>query len=351
MTRRTLSRRHAIASGALAAVAAGLPLGRAGAQEKRLVVNTYHGLWEEAHRKHLVPAVTKATGVEPVLTPMLAVDVVARITAARSNPPFDAVLNDEGPFLATLEQDLFDTLDKAKLPNLKNIPPKFIDASGKGVYISAQIIGLAYNPEKIKTPPKSWDDLLRPEFKGRVGITGPGSSLGVAWLAETAKLHGGSEANLDPAFEQLKKLLPNVGAVAANPGQLTTLFQQGQIDISFSYLNLVMPLKARGVPIALAKPETGWVLLRNGLQVVKNTKSPDLAHAFINTYLSDEVQTGMASAPYYLAPTNRGVAFTGELAALGRSMDDLEQSVITDWAKINPQRSAMIERFNRETKA
>jgi hypothetical protein len=59
----------------------------------------------------------------------------------------------------------------------------------------------------------------------------------------------------------------------------------------------------------------------------------------------------MSSAPYFLAPTNRTVPFTGELAAIGKSMDDLEKAVITDWPKINPQRSEMIERFNRETKA
>jgi putative spermidine/putrescine transport system substrate-binding protein len=284
------------------------------------------------------------------MTPMLSVDVIARLNAARANPPFDATINDEGPFLANLDTDLFDVIDKAKVPNLKDIPEKFVDPSGRGVYVSAQIVGLCYNPDKIKTPPKSWDDLMRPEYKGRVGITGPGSSLGAAWLAEVAKLHGGSEANLDPAFAQLRKLLPNVGAVANNPATLMTLFQQGQIDISYAYLNLVMPLRARGVAVALAKPESNWVLLRNGLQVIKNSKSPELAHAYINLYLGQEVQQKMASPPYYLAPTNRTVPFTGELAEIGKTMDDLEKAGLTDWVKINPQRSEMIERFNRETK-
>ena len=345
-----ISRRRLLETGALAAAAASLPPGWAAAQEKRFVANTYPGLWEEAHRIHLIPAFKKLTGIDPVMTPMLSVDVMARILASRANPPFDATLNDEGPFLANVGQDLFDVIDKSKVPNLKDIPDKFIDPSGRGVYVSAQIVGLAYNPEKIKTPPTSWDDLMRPEYKGRVGITGPGSSLGAAWLAEVAKLHGGSEANLDPAFEQLRKLLPNVGAVAANPAPLMLLFQQGQIDISFSYLNLVMPLRARGVAVALARPETGFVLLRNGVQVIKHAKSPELAHQFINLYLSKEVQAGMASAPYFLAPTNRTVPFAGELAKIGQTMDDLEKIPLTDWEKINPQRSEMIERFNRETK-
>lgn len=344
------TRRHVL--GALSALgASGAWPWRAEAQERRLVANTYQGLWEEAHRIHLLPAFKKITGIDATLTPMLAVDVIARLAASRGNPPFDVILNDEGPFLATLDQGYFETLDMTKLPNAVDIPEKFIDPSGKGIYVSAQIIGLAYNPQTVKTPPRSWDDLARPEYKGRVGITGLGSSLGVGWLVETAKLHGGSEADLEPAFAQLRKILPNVGAVAANPGQLVTLFQQGQIDISFSYLNLIAPLKARGVSVELVKPETGWVLLRNGVQVVKNTRSPELAHAYVNAYLGREVQAGLAGAPYFLAPTNRQVAFGGELQAIGGSMADLERSTLIDWSKINPQRSALIERFNRETKA
>ncbi len=351
MTDPMFTRRRLLATSAAAAATAALPSGFAAAQEKRLVANTYPGLWEEAHRAHLIPAFKKATGIDPTMQPMLSVDVMARIIAAKANPPFDATLNDEGPFMANVGQDLFDKIDVAKVPNLKDVPERFIDPSGRGVYVSAQVVGLAYNPDKIKTPPKSWDDLMRPEYKGRVGITGPGSSLGAAWLAEVAKLHGGSEANLDPAYEQLRKLLPNVGAVASNPATLMTLFQQGQIDISYSYLNLVGPLKAKGVAIELARPETNFVLLRNGVQVIKNCKSPELAHAFLNVYLSKEVQAGMASAPYFLAPTNRTVPFTGELAAIGKTMADLEKIPLTDWEKINPQRSEMIERFNRETKA
>ncbi|WP_244458953.1 extracellular solute-binding protein [Roseomonas fluvialis] len=346
----TTSRRRVLGalSGVTGSTAWSLP---AAAQERRLVANTYPGLWEEAHRLHLLPAFKRVSGIDATLTPMLAVDVIARLAASRGTPPFDVILNDEGPFLANIDQDFFETLDASKLPNLADIPQKFIDPTMKGVYVSAQIIGLAYNPARVQTPPTSWDDLARPEYRGRVGITGPGSSLAVAWLVETAKLHGGSEANLEPAFAQLRKIMPNVGAVTAHPGQLITLFQQGEIDVSFSYLNLIAPLKARGVPVELVKPETGWVLLRNGVQIVKNTRSPQLAHAYVNAYLGREVQAGLAAAPYYLAPTNTAVPFGGELQTIGQSMADLERSVIIDWAKINPQRSALIERFNRETRA
>ena len=66
------------------------------------------------------------------------------------------------------------------------MPPKFVDPRGLGVFISAQIIGIAYNPEKIKTPPRSWNDLLKPEYKGRVGLSNMAGTLVQAWMVEIA---------------------------------------------------------------------------------------------------------------------------------------------------------------------
>ena len=94
-----------------------------------------------------------------------------------------------------------------------------------------QVVGMTYNPDKVKTPPTSWADMWKPEYKGRVGITNLNSTLGTGFLVEIARMHGGSEANVDAGFKAIEELKPNIAAVAANPGQLATLYQQGQIDI------------------------------------------------------------------------------------------------------------------------
>jgi putative spermidine/putrescine transport system substrate-binding protein len=255
---------------------------------------------------------------------------------------------DEGPYLAALDLGIFSPLPKDKVKNLANLPDRFIDPNGRGAFVSAQIMGIVYNPAIIKTPPTSWFDLWKPEYKGRVGITGLGSSLGAAWMVEIAKLHGGSEKNMEPGFDAVKKLLPNVGAVAPNPGALATLFQQGQIDISFNYLNAILPLAQRGVSIAIAKPDSGWVLVRNSLHIIENSKNPDLAYSYIDTALSNEVQTQMAASPNFLAPTNKTVEFGSELQKIAKNNEELAGLTLIDWKTLNPQRSALIERFSKD---
>jgi putative spermidine/putrescine transport system substrate-binding protein len=343
-----LSRRGVMIGGAGAALAGMLPRIVRAQDHGTLVATTYPGPWEEAHRAFLLPTFMRDTGAKANLTAVLALDAIAKITASRNNPPYDAMICDEGPYLASIDLDVFAPFPADRSKNIKDLPARFIDPHGLGAFVSVQVIGIAYNPDKIKTPPVSWLDLWKPEYKGRVGLTGMGSSLGTAWMVEIAKLHGGGEADMEPAFKAVRELLPNVGAIAPNPGALATLFQQGQIDISFNYVNNIMPLAARGAPIGIAKPDSGWVLVRNSMHIIKNTKNYDLAAEWIDTALGVEVQTGMAGAPNYLAPTNSKVPFGSELLKIATNHDELARMTLIDWAKINPVRGALVDRFNRE---
>jgi putative spermidine/putrescine transport system substrate-binding protein len=346
------SRRLVLKSAAALGVAhlaghAGLALAQG---RKTISATTFPGAWESAHRSILLPAFAKASGASTNLVASLAVDTVSKMVASKANPPFDVVILDEGPYLAALQYDIFEKVSVDKIPNLKDVPSKFIDPRGLGVFVSGQVIGLAYNTEKIKTPPRSWNDLLKPEYKGRVGLAGLGSTLMMAWMVEIARLNGGSEENMEPAFEFVRKLLPNVSAVSASPGALATLFQQDQIDISIHYNNNVGDLQGKGVPVTLAKPDTGYIHIKSTMHIVKNTKNPDLAAAYINAALSPEVQTKMAEDPYFIVPTSTKASFSKGLQAYARDMKAVEAMSSVDWAKLNPRRAEYIDRFNRLVK-
>jgi putative spermidine/putrescine transport system substrate-binding protein len=348
MTRRDLVK--GVAAAGVAGLAAGV--GVTFGQARTISATTYPGAWEEAHRLILLPAFRNATdGAQVNLVASLAVDTVSKIVAAKANPPYDAIILDEGPYLAAMQHGIFEKLPVDKLPNLKDLPKKFIDPHGLGAYCSAQIIGIAYNPEKIKVPPRSWNDLLKPEYKGRVGLAGMGSTLISAWLVDVARVNGGSEENMEPAFQYLRKLLPNVAAVSASPGALATLFQQGQIDLAPHYNNNVGDLQAKGVPIAHARPDSGWLVIRSLMHIVKNSKQVDLAAAYINAALGPEVQQKMGDRPYLLVPTNVKVPFSQALQAYAKDATMLETFPGVDWAKLNPRRAEYIDRFNREVKA
>ena len=343
-----LSRRDVLGAGAMLGVGALMPA-TLSAQGKALVAATFPGTWNEAHREILAPAFTKRTGASVTQSILLGTDQVARLQAAKGGrPPFDVALFDSPQVLDAAKQGLIAEYPAAKSPNYKDLLPEFQDRWGPR--ISMQIIGIGYNPQKIKTPPKSWDVLWDPQYKGRVGLTALNSQLGMAFFAEINRLRGGNEENFDPAFKALREMLPNVGAIGANLGAYATLWQQEQIDIAPYNFNFVQTLKGKDVPVELGIPDSGPVGWHTSLHIVASAAEPELALQYIDTHLDPAVQAAMAKPPYDVIPTNNHAKLEGAITAIAKSHADLAKVRSFDWEKLNPQRGALIERFNREIK-
>jgi len=87
-----VSRRQILAAGA--GLFAMLPF-RAHAQSKTLVVATFPGTWNEAHRNLLAPYFKKRTGASVTQSIQLATEQLAKLEAAKGGrAPFDVAILD-----------------------------------------------------------------------------------------------------------------------------------------------------------------------------------------------------------------------------------------------------------------
>jgi putative spermidine/putrescine transport system substrate-binding protein len=182
--------RRGLLTGAMALGAMHAFPGLTRAQARMLVFATFTGSWEEAHKAVLVPAFRKASGGDMVLDPMLSVDQIAKVKASLSNPPIDVMLHDPGPALVAIDQGLVEPYPVSESKYYGDLIGEAQVPTGPAPFF--QVVGLTYNPDKIKTPPSSWADLWKPEYKGRVGITNLNSTLGAGFLVEIARMRGGS---------------------------------------------------------------------------------------------------------------------------------------------------------------
>ncbi|MBS0639597.1 MAG: ABC transporter substrate-binding protein [Proteobacteria bacterium] len=319
------------------------------AQARPLVYATFTGSWEVATKDVVVPAFRKANdNAQIVLDPMLSMDQIAKVRASAANPSIDVMLHDPGPALVAIGQGLVEPYPVEKSKYYSSLIPAAQEPMGPAGFF--QVVGLTYNPETVKTPPTSWADLWNPAYKGRVGITNMNSTLGTGFMVEIAKMHGGSEKDIEPAFKQIAALKPNLAAVAANPGALASLYQQGQIDISPGNFNAIQILKAQGVPVEFVAPKEGAIAFKTTMHITKNSPNAELAFKLIETALSPEVQAKLMESPYLIVPTNAKVQMKGEVAkVLAKDQEDLmKKFVFQDWKAINQSRPAWIDRFNKE---
>jgi putative spermidine/putrescine transport system substrate-binding protein len=302
----------------------------------------YPGTWEEAFRAHVVPALKKTHDVDLEMTPLFAVDQIAKAQAARGAPPFDAFVLDPGPRVTGIDRGLFDKFDAKRLTNLAKLPSGATDESG--VTVAAQVVGIGYNPKKLPRP-KSWADLLKDPWVSSLGMTGFQTTYGTVSIIEIAKQFGGSETNVEPFFVEIKKVLSKVSTIGA-PASMPSLFQQGQCDITYTNTQTVATLRGRGVDIEFVKPESGAVAFFTTMHIAKGSREIDNAYKYFDTVISAQVQSALMQPPNNFIPVNRDVKLAAYLPMA--SLDEMAKFVRHDWSKINPLRAGWIERFNKE---
>jgi putative spermidine/putrescine transport system substrate-binding protein len=326
--------------------------GEGGAIGGSVIAVAYPGVWEEAHREVVASQVKSGKDIDATIVPLLANDQVAQLVAAPDNPPFDVCLLDEGPFRAAPREEILQPFPADMSPSFATLFPDFQGGEeGWGPTVAVTAIGIGYNADKYESAPAAWEEFWNPENAGRVGLVTMNSSLGTAFMVEVAKRFGGSEADIEVAFEKIQELLPDVAAVAPSPGALATLLQQGEVDIAPIYMNDILSMQDAGLNMGWAIPEGGSVGIRATMSIVKNPQaSVEAAAAYIDTVISAEAQNILAASPYFFGPTNSEVQLSGPFEELFSTdpQDFISQLIYLDWDTINLSRPDWIERFNRE---
>ena len=307
-----------------------------------LVATTYPGSWEDAYRGVVAPMLKQKDDITLDLAPLFAMDQIGKAKASRGAPPFDVFVLDPGPRIVAIEGGLFDKFDPKKLTNLSKIPEGFAD--DYGVCVSAQVVGIAYNPKKVPKP-TGWTDLLKDPWASRLGLTGFQTTFGTSSIIEISKQFGGSLTNIDPGLVELKKILPKVAAVGL-PAAMPGLFQQGQCDVMYTNTQTVSTLKGKGVDIEFVKPESGAIAFYTTMHIAKGTAETVNAYKYLDLVIGKDVQAALTPAPYNFLPVNKDVPLTPDMPM--KSLDEMAKYINHDWAKINPLRAAWIDKFNKD---
>src|SRR5450631_1309600 len=154
----------------------------------------------------------KSTGIKVNMSLKGSGEALAQLIAERANPKTDVWFGGTGdPHLQAAEQGLTLAYQSPMLAQLHDWAQQQARQSGyRTVGIYSGPLGFGYNTELLAKKkmgvPKSWADLLKPEYKGEIQVANPASS-GTAYtmIATLVQLMGE-----DKAFDYLKALHQNV---------------------------------------------------------------------------------------------------------------------------------------------
>jgi putative spermidine/putrescine transport system substrate-binding protein len=329
---------------AATAAAAALPFDLNSARASgRVVGAVFPNAWEDAYSRIIAPILARK-GTELVIAPALAQDQLVRMMATPGQPPYDALLMSPGQTAIAAGKGLIQRIDSTKLSNWNKLDPAFQTEWGPAVTV--EVNGIAYNPTLVPKPSGYRDLFENPAFDGKVAWIGFSSNTATMAYTEIAKIYGSGPDDMDAVFKVFTDYLPRVGAIAENGSHQMTLFQQNEIAVFMASTGNVATLKARGVPVEFAHPETGSPAVPVFIHLSTGSTNPDGVHEYMDAAISAEAQDQLKVPPNEMFPTNRDVALTPSIEAYV-TREQLPSLVYPDWALINQHRDAWISEFDR----
>ncbi|MGZ4338447.1 MAG: ABC transporter substrate-binding protein [Gaiellaceae bacterium] len=143
--------------------------------------------------------------------------------------------------------------------NYKTIPRALKDTRGywMGDYWGAVSIG--YNKTLISNPPKTFKDLLKPEYKGKVAINGSpltsGSAIAVVFASALA--NGGSLGNVQAGIDYWAQMKKSGNYIPVGTTPQTVASGQTPISLDWDYNNLAYVTEFPAANWAFTVPADG----------------------------------------------------------------------------------------------
>jgi putative spermidine/putrescine transport system substrate-binding protein len=280
------------------------------ADPKRLVIYNFDGELGKFYTENWFRPFEQANDVK-----------IAEITMVGSAPPLDkltAQINAGRPeadvvplqppqLVLAARNTLLLKLDKGALPEAENFHPAYM--TDYGPKLGLWSYGLAYNTQKIKTPPTSWRDMWDPRFKGMVGLN---DALFEQALQMVNIAFGRKAGQVDEeTVKHLSALRPNLVSLWTTGAQAEQLFRSGEIAISPLWNGRVFHLYDQGVPLDFVVPSEGFFTRWNAYTVPRNAQNPEAATKFINFVMNEKRQSALADQLFY-GSANRKVVYNSD---------------------------------------
>ena len=252
-------------------------------------------------------------GVEMVYNDIGSAATVVTLDKSRNRPQADTAYYFAGSALDAVKAGV---VTDFKPVNFDRLPDTLRDASGQWFTIHTLNVAFLVNTKLVKTPPRSWADLLKPEYKNSIVYQDPRSTGQGQVIAFGAAFgNGGNMDDVAPGIDYLGRL-SKAGNVLRTVG--TTPYAQfikGEIPIWIGYENDGLKAKhvdGMGDDIAVIIPLEASAAAPYAISLVKNGPNPNAGRLWLNFIMTDEGQKIFAEG--FVRPAVPGIALPASVA-------------------------------------
>jgi len=228
-----------------------------------------------------------------------------------------------------------------------DIPAGLKDADGNWFTIHSGTLGFMVNVDALKGKPipKTWADLLKPEYKGLIGYLDPSSAfVGYVGAVAINQARGGTLDNFGPAIDYFKALMKNEPIVPKQTSYARVL--SGEIAILLDYdFNAYRAKYKDKANVEFVIPAEGSLVVPYVMSLVNKGPNQVNGKKVLDFVLSDEGQAIWANA--YLRPV-RANAIPKEVQARFLPASEYAKAKTVDYGKMAEVQKAFSDRYLKE---
>jgi len=227
------------------------------------------------------------------------------------------------------------------------IPNDLKDPQGHWFAIHSGTMGFMVNVDALKGKPvpKSWADLLKPEYKGLIGYLDPASAfVGYVGAVAVNQARGGTMDNFGPAIDYFKALQKNEPIVPKQTAYARVL--SGEIAILLDYdFNAYRAKYKDQANVQFVIPAEGSVVVPYVMSLVAKGPHADNGKKVLDFVLSNEGQAIWANA--FLRPV-RAEAMSKEAQSRFLPASEYARAKAVDFQKMANAQKAFSDRYQKE---
>jgi len=299
---------------------------------------------DEPLAKALFELFQKETGITVNFVRLSGGEAVARMEAERANPQASIWVGGVGLDHITAKTKDLTTPYRSREAN--NTPPEFRDPQNYwiGLYVGPLIVSTNLDRARALglAPPKSWADLLKPEYKGYIRMANPNTS-GTAYNVITT-IRYINNRDEDRTFDYLSRLDTNIDQYTrsgAAPGQSLAI---GEVPVAIGYAHDHVRLKASGANIEINAFQEGAGYELASMSIIKGGRQPVQARQLYDWVLSSQNAQKLFTEWYVVLVRRNAVRHP--LALSLDQMKTVEQDFIWDGDADNRKR--LLDRWTAE---